>query len=239
LSTRPPVAEDITSVVFDLGGVLTTPITHLLDEIAAWHDVTMVEILDVLMGPREASTRDHPWHRAERGELPTAAMQDEVRPWAEQAGMTLRGDEYERLLCGEFDVRYDVIDRIARLRAEGYRTGLLTNSFREFRPLLEQRVDFALFDVVVDSSEVGYRKPEPAIYALTTSMMDQAPEQILYLDDFHANVVGAHAAGWRTIHVINAEQTLRDLDEVLSASNDASTNASVDASTDTPERKAM
>ena len=51
------------------------------------------------------------------------------------------------------------------LRAAGYRTGLVTNNVKEasgqWRVLVP--VD-ELFEVIVDSSEVGMRKPNPAIY---------------------------------------------------------------------------
>ena len=104
------------------------------------------------------------------------------------------------------------------LRDEGYRTALLTNSFKEFRELLEAHVDFGAFDVVVDSSEVGWRKPEPEIYALTTELLGVPAGQILYLDDFEANLVGARAAGWRTIHVTDVADALITLDRVLAAS---------------------
>lgn len=208
-------ATGISSVVFDFGGVLITPITNILDEIATWHDVSMVTMLDVLMGPREQSTADHPWHRAERGEMPTAAMQAEAVPFAESLGVTLRGDEYERLLRGDFLIHDDVITRIARLREEGYTTGLLTNSFQEFRPVLESRIDFGLFDVVVDSSEVGHRKPEPRIYELVAERLGVPGNEILYLDDFDANLVGARAADWRTIHVTDITSALAELDAAL------------------------
>ena len=69
--------------------------------------------------------------------------------------------------------------------------------------------------MVVDSSEVGHRKPEPAIYELTTSMLGVPPSAILYLDDFAANIEGAKAAGWRTIHVVDIESALTELDHVL------------------------
>jgi len=209
----------IRAVVWDFGGVLITPITQLLDEIAVWHGITMVEMLDVLMGPRESSTADHPWHRAERGELSTSALQAEVAPFAASAGLTLRGDEYERLLCGVFDVHHDVVERIGELQAAGYRTGLLTNSFKEFRDHLEAHVDFGVFDVVVDSSEVGLRKPEPEIYALTTEMLGVPADKILYLDDFAANLVGAEAAGWQTIHVTNVADALVALDVALAGAD--------------------
>jgi epoxide hydrolase-like predicted phosphatase len=209
------MGSSIRAVVFDFGGVLISPITTLIAEVAGWHDVTMGEMLDVLMGPRETSTSDHPWHRAERGELAIADMQTEVAPFAEAAGLTLRGDEYDRLLCGEFTVHADVVDRIVRLRDEGYRLGLLTNSFLEFRAHLESHIDFAVFDIVVDSSEVGHRKPEPAIYELTTRMLGLPASAILYLDDFAANLEGAKQAGWRTIHVVDVESALNELDFVL------------------------
>ena len=93
--------------------------------------------------------------------------------------------------------------------------GCSTNSFVEFRPTLEERVDFGLFDVVVDSSEVGCRKPEPEIYALTTERLGVPADEIVYLDDFLANIEGARLAGWQTIHVTDPLVALDELDALL------------------------
>lgn len=211
MSDQPPVA----AVVFDFGGVLISPITNVLDEIAAWHDIEMTAMLELLMGPRETSTADHPWHRAERGELAVSEMQEALGPWADAAGVDLRGDEYERLLRGDFEVHDEVVARIAPLNDDGYATALLTNSLRESRALIERTVDFGLFDVVVDSSEVGCRKPEPAIFEETTRRLGVRPDEILFLDDFAANIDGAGRAGWRTIHVTDRTQILPSLDAAL------------------------
>jgi epoxide hydrolase-like predicted phosphatase len=175
----------------------------------------MLDMLTVLMGPREQSTRDHPWHRAERGEIPTASMQELVVPWAEAAGITLRGDEYERLLRGDYSIIDPMIDLIRELRADGHTIGLLTNSFAEFQPTLRQQLDFDLFDVFVDSSDVGHRKPEPEVYAIVTERLGVPPEQIIYLDDFHANIEGAQAAGWQTLHVTDPLAAIDDLRVML------------------------
>ena len=94
-------------------------------------------------------------------------------------------------------------------------TALLTNSFKEFRAHIESHVDFTIFDLVIDSSEVGHRKPEPEIYELTTQRLGIAPERILYLDDFLANVTGARDAGWDAIHVTGPQQALAALAEAL------------------------
>lgn len=208
-------SKAVSSVVFDFGGVLITPITTLIDEIAKWHGVSMVHMLDVLMGPRAFSTPDHPWHRCERGEIPMTSMQYDVEPYAERAGVKLRGDEYERLLRGDFEMHDEMIDRISALRADGYTIGLLTNSFKEFRDIIESRIDFALFDVVVDSSEVGCRKPEPEIYELATQRLGGDASSIVYIDDFLANVEGADRAGWSTIHLTDVTSALVELDRRL------------------------
>ena len=213
------------AVVFDYGGVIITPITSKLSEIADTHGVEMMVMLELLMGPRYTSG-DHPWHRAERGELPTDALQSLIEPYAADAGIALVGDEYARLLDSP-TYRYNtqVVDRIAQLRADGVTTALLTNSFQEFRPVLESQLDFALFDVVVDSSAEGCRKPEPEIYAIVAERVATTPDHTIYLDDFHHNLGPAIELGWKVIHVSDPDEALEQLDRQLAAlTGDATTN---------------
>jgi epoxide hydrolase-like predicted phosphatase len=204
----------IDSVVVDFSGVLVTQTSPVLAELASWHRVSIETLVHVLMGPRAWSTVDHPWHRAERGELEAAALQAEVAPYADAAGMTLRGDEYARLLTGDFVVNDDVLERIGGLRELGYTMGLLMNSFRELRSTIDGKVDFGLFDVVVDSSEVGCRKPEPQIFSIMEQRLGVDSARILYLDDVTANIEGARNAGWGTILVTDLFDALHDLDSV-------------------------
>ncbi|HEX6569665.1 MAG TPA: HAD-IA family hydrolase, partial [Acidimicrobiales bacterium] len=58
------------------------------------------------------------------------------------------------------------------------------------------------FDVVVDSSAVGMRKPNPAIYAHTLDLLGGvAPERAVFLDDVEGNLAGARLMGLHTILV--------------------------------------
>lgn len=206
-------ATRIKAVVFDYGGVIINPITDHIGRLAQRHGVGLEDLLYVLMGPREHTTRDHPWHCAERGEMAVADIAAGVGPWAAEKGITLAGDEYAAVLGGSFVVRDSVVAAIRALRAAGYLTALLTNSFKEFRPVLEAAVDFGIFDHVIDSSEVGHRKPEPEIYELTRRTLGVHAGEVAFLDDFLANVEGARAAGWNAVHVAGEAAVLAAIAE--------------------------
>ncbi len=202
------------AVVFDFGGVLITPITNQVGEVAKRHGVTTAVLLEVLLGPRASG--DHPWHRAERGELAVSEIQGLLGPWAEAAGISLHGDEIDALLAPGGYSRVEVmVERIQQLRTRGVRTGLLTNTFAEFRPTMMKDLDFAWFDAVVESFAVGARKPESAIYEATARSLDVAHHEIVYLDDFDQNLEPASQLGWSTIHVVDPIDALTRLDELL------------------------
>ena len=73
-----------------------------------------------------------------------------------------------------------------------------------------------LFDFVVDSSEVGIRKPNPAIFLKALEIGGYSPEQIIFLDDYQGNVIAAEALNIRSILVDgDGAKTVADLDAVL------------------------
>lgn len=209
-------STDISAVIFDFGGVIITPITRQIGMIAEGLGVTTAELHHVMMGPQFESG-DHPWHRLERGEIPMEVLQGLLEPIAAEAGMSFRGDEVERILApGMYEVNRFMIDKISELRGRGYKTALLSNSIREFRPKLEEDVPPHLFDAYVDSSHVGMRKPEPEIFHHTMAALGlEDASHAVFLDDFAGNLAGATAVGLRTIHVKNPREALVELDALL------------------------
>ena len=112
----------------------------------------------------------------------------------------------------------DVVARVLELRRAGYKTGLITNNVREgsnmWRSLLA--VD-DLFDIVIDSSEVGIRKPNPAIFELALAKLGVEPADAVFLDDLDSNVVAARRAGLMAILVGDPPDAAFDeLDALLS-----------------------
>jgi ribulose-5-phosphate 4-epimerase/fuculose-1-phosphate aldolase len=71
-----------------------------------------------------------------------------------------------------------------------------------------------LFEVVVESAIVGYRKPEPQIFQICCDQLGIAPAEAVFLDDLGANLKGARALG---MHTIKVDDTLSAIDELETA----------------------
>ena len=72
-----------------------------------------------------------------------------------------------------------------------------------------------LFDFVIESSVVGFRKPNPKIYQLACEKLGIEPAEAVFLDDLGVNLKPAKAMGMRTIKVTSAAQALSELSEML------------------------
>ena len=69
----------------------------------------------------------------------------------------------------------------------------------------------ALFDLVVESSVEGIRKPNPRIYELACERLGVAPARAVFLDDLGINLKPARELGMQTIKVLNEEQAIEEL----------------------------
>jgi putative hydrolase of the HAD superfamily len=204
-TTAPP--GPITTVLFDFAGVVTS---------SPWGALTAAGggNLELLIGAYDEDG-DHPWHQVERGEMSITDWAAEVARMGEEQGVQVDFSQLQSLL-GDMVVHHQIVDRIRTLKAEGYRVGLITNNVREgsasWRALVP--VD-ELFEVVVDSSEVGMRKPNPAIYHHALALLGVEPAAAVFLDDAPGNVVGARLAGLAAILVDDPDTALAELDLLL------------------------
>ena len=72
-----------------------------------------------------------------------------------------------------------------------------------------------LFDVIIESSKEGIRKPDPRIYALACERVGVAPQAVVYLDDLGINLKPARDLGMTTIKVVSEQQAIDDLSRIL------------------------
>src|SRR5439155_19773831 len=140
-------------------------------------------VLDLMLGPYDEDT-DHAWHRFERGEISASEYGTDLFARAAEANLQLDFASLGNMMS-RLEVHDVVIDRIRRLRADGYRTGLVTNNVKEVSSQWRQLVPVdELFEVIVDSSQVGMRKPNPAIFLHALELLrGVGPERRDVLDD--------------------------------------------------------
>lgn len=159
------------------------------------------------------------WNRVERAELTLDAFAEELRARVSAHGVRLTLEQARNFMGvpGEdrSRLRNEVVAACRRLRA-CMPTALLTNNIREWRESWRQRLPVAeLFDVVVDSSEVGMRKPEPPIYRLVEERLGLAGTGLLFVDNLGVNLKVARQLGWQTVKYDDTERVLGILDAVL------------------------
>ena len=92
------------------------------------------------------------------------------------------------------------------LRSRGLKLGLVSNAFdpgwllhRDLEQMgLEERLDFSVF-----SSEVGLRKPHPAIFERALEALEVEPERTLFVGDrLYEDVRGAAEVGMTTVQAL-------------------------------------
>lgn len=87
---------------------------------------------------------------------------------------------------------------VSLLLDRGLRCAVISNSDGSIRESLHDAGLSHLFEFVIDSSEVGCKKPQPEIFAMGVEMLGGvSPDEVAYVGDsvFH-DVQGAHGAGF-------------------------------------------
>ena len=192
-------------MIFDLGGVLARN-GKPGDFAKRYPEHDPVTVTELLMGDYAADT-DHPWHRLERGEITLAENRELNRAALATVGIELPPAPPAGSSGGfGFEVNAPMVELVADLRAAlpRIKLGVLTNNVREFRPMWWEMLPFGeWFDDVVDSHEVGLRKPNPAIYELALDRLGVPAARTAFLDDVASNLTPASALG---IHAVLVDE---------------------------------
>jgi putative hydrolase of the HAD superfamily len=203
---------DIDAVIFDFGGVLSSSVGDAMLSVMGSVGAPIEQLLPIMLGPLDEDG-SHPWHRIERGEISAEAAFAEIIELGRQAGFEnfpappAGGDLMTSLAPGT-----EMIAAARTVRAAGFKTAILTNVFHEAHDWRLVCGADELVDVIVESCEVGMRKPDPAIYQYTLEQLGGiAPERALFLDDFPWNITGARAAGLQTLHVADSPTAAGEL----------------------------
>jgi putative hydrolase of the HAD superfamily len=159
-----------------------------------------------------ASADTNAWARLERSQITFDEFCRRFEAEALAAGGTVDAREVTGLLHGE--LRPAMVEAVRRCHAR-LKTALLTNNFlREDGGSGFEQV-LGHFDVVVQSSLSGLRKPDPRFYRLACDQLGIEPSEAVFLDDLGVNLKTARAMGMTTIKVVDPDAALAELEAVV------------------------
>jgi epoxide hydrolase-like predicted phosphatase len=187
--------------LFDYGGVFTASPFRAIDELGVKIGAAPGQAVEIIFGPY-ASDTDHPWHRLERGEITLQEAREAILALGQKVELETDVFQFFAAMSTGAGVREEFVDLVREIRAAGHKTGMITNNVLEFREHWEKTLPLVeLFDVVIDSSAVGVRKPDPAIFTLTMEHLGVQAEQSVFIDDFEGNIDAAQRLGLQGVLV--------------------------------------
>lgn len=198
----------IAAVLFDFGGVITTSPFEAFTRYESEHGLPP----DFLRRVNATDPDANAWARLERNQIDLAGFDVAFGEESERLGHRVRGSDVLGLLSG--DLRPDVV-RAVEVISNRLKTGLLTNNVVGMDPSGAIADVISHFDVVIESSVVGVRKPDPAFYELACERLAIEPSEAVFLDDLGINLKPARALGMQTIKVTDPTIALSELEQIV------------------------
>jgi putative hydrolase of the HAD superfamily len=207
----------ISAVLWDFGGVI---LSSPFDAFSAYErEIGLPD--GFIRSVNATNPDDNAWARLERSEVSQEEFARQFETEAQALGGELHGSRILDLLAGE--LRPAMVTALRRVKEAGYRTACLTNNILGGGEGPDDRRRhvtevMALFDVVVESSRLGVRKPEPRFYELACELLHVQPAECVFLDDLGVNLKPARAMGMTTIKVVDPDAALAELATLLGIS---------------------
>ncbi|MDA5545270.1 glucose-1-phosphatase [Yersinia rochesterensis] len=181
--------------IFDLGNVIVD--IDFKRVLGVWSKLSSVPLATL----SERFTMGEVFQQHERGEI---SDEDFARQLSDEMGLSLSFEQFAEGWQAVFvALRPEVITIMQKLRAEGHRVVVLSNTNRlhcNYWPQHYPEVAAAA-DHLYLSQDLGMRKPEARIYQHILSAENIPAEQAVFFDDVEANIVAARIEGITGIHV--------------------------------------
>ena len=206
----------IEAVLFDFGGViLSSPF-----EAFAAYEKEIGLPANTIRKINATDPDSNAWAQFERREVST---EDFVLLFEEEALALGYELDAQRILEGlHGSLRPSMVEALSKCSPK-FKTAMLTNNIT---PMGEQDLDedvqkvVEIFDLLIESSIEGCRKPEEKFYEVACERLNVKPENCVFLDDLGINLKPARAMGMTTIKVIDPEDAIKELYEILGFTSD-------------------
>jgi putative hydrolase of the HAD superfamily len=203
------VSPNFKAVLWDFGGViLTSPF-----EAFAGYEAERGLPDGFIRLVNSTNPDSNSWARLERSELTGDEFDAAFAAESAALGHEVPGRDLIAVLFGA--VRPEMVAALDAVKAVGLATACLTNNITGEYDRPDVADVMRRFDVVVESSKVGVRKPEPRFYEIACELLGVVPTDCVFLDDLGINLKPAKAMGMTTIKVGDPAAAIAELETVL------------------------
>ena len=198
----------IRAALFDFGGVILPSPFDAFDRYERENALPAAFI----RGLNATNPDGNAWAKLERSDVTFDEFCFLFEEEARAAGSTIDSRAVMALLSS--DPRPHMIEAVRRCH-QRLKTGLLTNNWIREEDTSATDPVMELFHVVVESSRVGVRKPDPRFYKIVCRELDIDPAEAVFLDDLGVNLKPARAMGMTTIKVGDPDEAISELEAVV------------------------
>lgn len=185
--------------IFDLGNVIVD--IDFKRVLGVWSNLSGTPLATL----SERFSMGEVFQQHERGEV---SDEEFAQKLCEEMGIALSFEQFATGWQAVFvALRPEVIEIMHRLRNEGHRVVVLSNTNRlhcNYWPQHYPQVAEAA-DHMYLSQDLGMRKPDANIYQHVLKAENTPADQAIFFDDVEANVAAAAALGIKAVHVVDRQ----------------------------------
>jgi epoxide hydrolase-like predicted phosphatase len=207
----------IEAVVSDFGGVLTTPLMASFLALQDAHGISVEHFGEAMRAAAAAGDGEIPLFKLERGDITEPEFLEMLRDGLEPLlGHRPELHRFREIFFDALDPNEPMIELMRGCKRGGHRMAMLTNNVQEWEPLWRTMLPVdEIFEMVIDSGYVGYRKPERQIYEITLERLGLPASACLFVDDMELNCEAARELGFTAVHYREPDQAIAEVRAVL------------------------
>ena len=205
------------SVFWDFGGVITSSPFEAFSNFELNNNLPK----DFIRKVNSTNHKSNAWAQLEQSKINLEEFDVLFKKESKSLGYEVSGGQILNLLQGE--IRPKMVNALEKLKKENFTLACLTNNFNSgdknqsaLDDINEERTKIMnKFDYIIESKELGIRKPDIEFYLKALEISGADPKKTIFLDDLGINLKPAKELGMTTIKVLDSDQALKELSNLV------------------------
>lgn len=205
------------SVFWDFGGVITSSPFEAFSNFELNNNLPK----DFIRKVNSTNHKSNAWAQLEQSKINLEEFDVLFKKESKSLGYEVSGGQILNLLQGE--IRHEMVNALEKLKKENFTLACLTNNFNSgdknqsaLDDINEERTKIMNnFDYIIESKELGIRKPDVEFYLKALEISGADPKKTIFLDDLGINLKPAKELGMTTIKVLDSHQALKELGNLV------------------------